>query len=329
MSHEASSSAAPNKDIFAQLSAGDLVDNVEAQLKASNAIKGGQPSGLIHSLEHLRDGDISDGVGPYSPSSDKPRDYNVRASYANQQPMAWKHRGTLQPHTLHNLTETGDRFFGATGSHSLHGLSRLTLAMAGLAVENKSAKAKLTLVSEGYKSLEIDEAPFDTMMALRSYDKYQSGSGKTKSRASSALAAGLSELADFGPRAKSDACIVVSDFVMGAQRDDRGELVAFDWQKPLQILADTLGDRLYVVRLTTPAQTGLPYAREYTRDGQSRRVDTGDYLAMAENYHRLGQAKADRISTALVRLRHVELATVDRAPIVTAGDFIFGQPQDS
>lgn len=312
-----------------KLESGPFLDYLAGQLEASNAIATGHNRGLMRSQDDSPEGTSPDGLIAYQPGEHHPQDLDIVATITNKKPLADSKVNFQQPRRMHALIEYGDRYRSATGTHSLSNLARMTLGLAAIAAETSRVDMQTVVVGNESGPLTIDETDFDATWTMRQYDAYVARTDqRVPTGTATPLTAGLSELAEYGPQDDTDVCVIVSDFLTGARRNHDGELIEFSWEQPLQNLHSSLGDRLYVVQLATPAQQALPYARTYSAGGTLVKADMGDYLKLRAEYQGAGKEKADRIGRALGHLRHLELNSVDSTPLITAGDFIFGKPDE-
>jgi hypothetical protein len=320
-----------------EASAGELLDAVYGKLQASNAISSGYDNGLISSLDYQRLGATPDAVGPYSPSTDGPRSLNIRATFASERPMANKYIGTEKPGALHVIVEWDDRYDAATGDESLRGLSRLALAVTCLAAENVQVPLYTVYVRDGMAAPRVQEySPAYPVGALKDFDDFinkpleQAPQGKQ-----STLVKGLNEVANNGLNDSSDVCVVISDFVSDAEFNVRADakgkpkkhLDGFGWESSLQELHSRLDDRLFSMRLITPAQTQLPYAHDFAIGGRGLGMDTDEYLQMSKLYERVATIKQNRLAAIFRNHRVLDLSSTDYKPFVSVADFVFGSPE--
>ncbi len=70
------------------LSTGQLIDRIEGELRASDAIARGSNGGLIDSLDLRREGTVNDSVGPYSSGTDRMQNLAVNATFLTGRAMA-------------------------------------------------------------------------------------------------------------------------------------------------------------------------------------------------------------------------------------------------
>lgn len=331
---ESRSQASPASEIV-NLDTGLLLDTIDARIQAGKYLEDGAADGLVRTLGYVPDRENFEAIGPYSPGRDRVQDLAVAATFAAQEPKAYKGRGRRSPHKLHMLIEQADRYKGSTGQEGLglDRLARFTLAMSATAAEHVRASTQAVMVSDSGEFVTVDETMTDALDILGPFDKLTdqvSGQQSADEASKSALAKGLDYLADEydGPKSESDACLVVSDLVSGAERDKKGELTGFDWEEPLGVLKERLGDRLFVVRLTSPAQTQVPEVSDFALDGKPVTLDAGELWQQAEAYTRLGQEKADRIASILKRFRHLDLSSQTKTPFSDVAHFLFGTPQE-
>lgn len=311
---------------LSKLAAGPLLDQIDLTLKAGNVIEGGEPGGLIASLDYRPQGRYAQGMAPYNSGTDQELD--IRATIANKEPLAVKRPGLSHPRKLHVLTEWDQRYLGATGYNSLQTLSRLTVATALIAAETARVPAQLITTSSGNRPKVVDDNLLEAEDSLHEYDQNIQEIRKRRPRRQllTALTDGLKELteSEYGLRPQSDVALVVSDFLMGAKRDRSGNVVSFDWQEPLTYLSEMLGDRLFVIQLTSPAQRELPDATRLTDGTRSYEMDQGERLKSAVGFAAGAQQKAERIAHAMQGLRHIQLDSANRTPFLDLTDFVFG-----
>lgn len=319
------------------LDAGLLLDTIDTRIQAGKYLEDGDKDGLVRTLGYVPDRESFEAIGPYSPGRDRVQDLAVAATFAAREPKAYKGHGHRSPHKLHVLTEHSERYKGSTGLRGmgLDRLARFTLAMSATAAEQVRSGVHSVIISDSNEMNVVEEELTDALDVVVAHDKFVTNKSSARTvdvkTAKSALARGLEYLSDEddGPRDDSDACLVISDFVSGAKRDNDGELLmGFDWEEPLGALGERLDDRLFVVRLTSPAQTQVPQASEFTLDGKSVRMDAGELWQQAELYTRLGQEKADRIAGILKNFRHLSLSSDTKTPFSDVAHFLFGEPQE-
>lgn len=311
------------------LETGEFLNYIDLQLRASNSLTDGGPDGLIASLKYDRAGENVVDIAPYKAGADLPQDLDVRATYARKRAMARKKPGEFEPGRVHILSEYNDRYLGSTGKHSLKGLARLTVGMTLLAADQANSEMSLTVVGHTEKPLLHDDQSSGGVWTFQQFDQYIDGtpSRLVQPKAQSDIASGLEKLAEEDIDPETDAVLLVSDFTTGNTSDDINT-PSFDWELPLNNLSQELGDRLYAVQLTNPAQIILPYARHYKRaDGKVVARDLADHQAVAAEYQAAGLAKAQRIAKCLRDIRNIRMYSQDPTPFVTAADFIFGKPE--
>ncbi len=308
-----------------------LLDLVDQKLRASNLLYSGHPNGLIGSLDWYRFAEDRDGLHPYSPSSDGVRDIDFPATYANEKPMAKKHRGDKDPDTFHVIADHGDRYSGTTGGFTLNALARLSLGVSYVAAQSAGSQVRSVIVGEkGSQPVIFDEQPFVAYEHLDGFDKgLDSASTQNGGKSGeSSLSNALQEVIDSDKlHDNSDVSLVVSDFTQGASYSKRNDIAEFDWESNLRALHDSLGDRLFVIRLQTPAQIYPPRATSILVNGERVDLSSGDYAQLYERYSLLGAQKAQRISEVLKHIRHTILNSTDTSPLVTLTDFVFGTPE--
>ncbi|HEY4963806.1 MAG TPA: hypothetical protein VIH90_03870 [Candidatus Saccharimonadales bacterium] len=320
----------------------ELLDRIQADIRSSNALTNGSSDGLINSFDRHQSGKRSDGVGPLNLGTDGVQAINVAETYANHGiPMANKRRTTEQPQKLHVLVDLGDRYFGSTGVNSLMTLARMTTAMTTVAAIEAPSRLFISATGKEKDPLEIDDLNFGTfpLASMGDFDRLLEGEFVVPEEDEpSALATGIDHMAGSSINPRNDVCLVVSDLISGAKekakegksKKRKGELAlpefTFDWESGLSGLQTIMDDRLFVVRLTSPALTRLDYAGEYTDGSRVYQLDSADYLDAAADYAIRGTAKAKRITEILEMTRSLELSSTDKIPLVTLSDFMFGKP---
>ncbi len=314
------------------LKAGQLLHFLHGQLKASNVIDGGTTGGLIRSRDDSPEGIHPDGLTQYQPGQHHPElDLDICATLANRMPLADTRRNLEEPRKLHIVADYGQRYEGATGVYPLRGLARLAVAMVCIYADKKNLQLRTIATSDDRPPLMIDRVPTNAVWALSKYDEYTSSAvdGQPNKNNESTLTNGLELLrASQQPlQPNADAVVVISDFVSGAHYDQDGQLTGFDWQLPLERLQQRLGDRLFTVRLTTPAQSDLPYASAFAIDGEHMELDFGDYLQASEQYNQAAEEHEVCINGILSRQRHLNLSSQNARPFIELTDFVFGKPR--
>ena len=303
-----------------------LLDDIEANLKASNMLHNGQPNGMIASLDRARYG-YPDGKDTFTPAVSHVRDLDVAATYANKKPIAKRRVSDQAPDRLHVVAEYGDRYLGATGHHTLHELARISMGVVLVAADEAGSRVRGILTGESAAAVTMDDTDIESYEVIDRYDKVARDGGKPKN-GKSPLRFALEMTGAENLNPDSDVAVVVSDFVRGAQYGNDGELVSFDWEDELEQLHDELKDRLYVVRLVTPAQIYLPETASIAIQGQRFDLSEADYLRFRKRYEAVGQQKAARIADVLHHIRHLDLNSWTKAPIIELTDFVFGEPEE-
>ena len=322
-------------DALNKLSAGQLLDRIHNKLVATNAIETGGPNGLIKSLEDQPGGKRVSGLTKYRAGLHRPSDMEVNATFRNQKPLATETSDKQRPAKLHVVVEEGYRYSGSSGEYSLRALARLTVATSAIAADFTGSKMQAVFVADKMRPVVLNdqEDTLDDLETLRIYDKFvknvkQNSQIKSSKDSANALINGLNYLDPVeGLDTRSDAILVVSDFLMGASRNKQGKVVDFTWHSPLANLAEEMDDRLYVARLTTPAQSRMPLNAEYSHDGRLISFDTAEYMKMNSRYAGSEQ-KAEKISEILSGMRVLELDSNVNSALLTVGDFVFGEPQE-
>jgi hypothetical protein len=332
MANESLASAAVKRSSLDTVSPAVLVDFIDEKLSADNAIENPDTGGLVRSLRYGRT--ISSSVAAierYSPGADEPSAFDGRASLINDEPMARKYVGSDQPRHLRVLAEYNDRYFGSIGPAPLAGLARLSVAMSAVVAEKTGSQVRLSIAGDREKPFRQreEETTEPALITTRDYDKYAASPRAGVETLSRSLAQTLLDNLRGEESKDADAFIVVSDFLAGAKRDEKGKLTGFDWHAPLRNLHTEVGDRLFVVRLTSPAQTQLPYSPHYAVEGTSLSMNLPGYFAAAAEYQQRGEEKAQRIADCLAPMRSLELSTMDAAPILKLRDFLLEQPAAS
>jgi hypothetical protein len=330
------SQASPASEIV-NLDTGLLLDEIDAKIRAGNYLEDGGADGLVRTLGYVPDRENFEAVGAYSPGRDRVQDLAVAATFAAREPKAYKGRGRRSPHKLHILVEQADRYRGSTGQEGLglDRLARFALAMSATAAERVKVGTQLVMVSDSDKITRVNEDVTNALDILSPFDKFTTEalsrqSTEGQQTATDMLNRGLGYMTDEydGPKDESDACLVVSDFLSGAERSRNGELKGFDWEEPLALFKERLGDRLFIVRLTSPAQIQLPETSEFALKGRPITLDAGELWQQTEIYARLGQEKADRITGILKGFRCLDLSSQTKTPFSDVADFLFGTPQE-
>lgn len=317
-------------DRFADLKPGALLDELDASIKALVGVDSTGGYGGIPTLDNASQPMDIDDIGEYSPGTDQIENLAVAETLASDRAMAYKGRSEDQPRTYHTVVEYGDRYLSSTGQHSLHALARVALATVTLAAQSEGAELDLHAAREGERPLEIHDEIVQGVWTLKQYDDYTRKPGEplTPGDTGEALAEGLNGvLASEDLEENSDVCVVVSDFLGGAQYSPSGTLRGFNWERPLRQLHAALGDRLLVARLTTQAQRELPFARTLTNQGKATRLDVGDYLRISDRYRQMAEQKAQSTQTILRDMRLLELDAGDKTPLVTVPKFVFARQE--
>lgn len=313
-----------------RLKSGQLVDIVEASVKALTGVDSSGSYGGIVTRDNAPNPEHIDDVGTYTPGVDSVQDIDPVESLTSRRVMARKGHSSEGPRKYHAIIEYGNRYRSAAGDHPLHALARLTLATVSVAAKSEGAPMHSTILSEGRRSLAISEDIPEPVWTLQRYDDYINDSKRVPDSSShngDTLAEGLTGLLTGNDlELDADVCIVVSDFVQGAQRS-HGQLTGFSWLRPLRQLHSELGDRLLVTRLTTAAQRQLPVTRAVSHGGNVMKLDTGDYLRNNGRYALLAAEKDGLISQSLRPMRTLQLDASDMAPLATVPAFIFGRPE--
>jgi hypothetical protein len=311
-------------------SAGALLAELSTRMQAENALEDHRIGGLIESLGYVPNKQSTDAIGTYQPGADKPQDIDVAASIASDTVQARKGRGHTGPNRLFVVTEFGHRYDGSTGAAPLHALARLSVAMAALATEKIGADMHSSVVPAG-KRRAAEAGQNDSLWTLKRYDKQVAAvrnnrmpvdAGKT------ALASGLQALERNDElRPNSDVVLVVSDFLDGVERGQNGEIKGFTWENPLRGLHRALGDRLFAIRLNTPAQREMPASSHYSTPDGTFEMDESERASASERYARMATDKAGHIAQVLGRMRHMEFDSNSRRPTVELINFVFGEPK--
>ena len=317
-------------DRFADLKPGALLDELDASIKALVGVDSTGGYGGIPTLDNAPQPLDIDDIGEYSPGVDEIENLAVAETLASDRAMAYKGRGEDQPRTYHTVVEYGDRYLNSTGQHSLHALARVALATVTLAAQSEGAELDIHAAREGQRPLEIHDEIVQGVWTLKQYDDYTRSADEplTPENSGEALAEGLNGvLASEDLEENSDVCVVISDFLGGAQYSPSGALRGFNWQSPLRQLHNALGDRLLIARLTTQAQRELPFARTLTHEGKATRLDVGDYLRINDRYRQLAAQKAQSTQAILRGMRLLELDAGDKSPLVTVPKFVFARQE--
>lgn len=311
----------------------ELINLVEIQLQANNVLDSGSYDGLVRSIDNGRDGDRPDGVGRFKRGLDRPGSTNVGKTATQEAHMANKEQIGQDPADFHILVDWDSRYIGNTGTTSMASLARLTVAMACVAMERRSAADfEISIVGREPepKILNNDETGFDSIDKMAAYDEYVSKAVDLKDDGEpSTLTDGLERILDSGlVDHYNSVCLVISDFIMGKVVDKDDKINGFDWQDNLAILGDLYGDRLYVARLTSPDHIYLPFDHTYFDGEKVITLSESDYTQVAYEYYTKGTAKAEIIANLLSQFRTVELSSTDPTPMATVANFMFGKPED-
>lgn len=319
--------AAANR--FATLKPGALLDELDVSIKALVGVDSAGEYGGIPTLDNAPQPSDIDDIGEFAPGIDAVQDLAIAETLASNSAQAYKGRGEDHARTYHTVVEYGDRYHSSTGRHSLHALARVTLATTLLAAQSEGAEFGLHAVSEGQKPLDMYEEMPSGVWALKQYDRYtQTAADGSPERSGVALSEGLNGILHGDQfEENGDLCIVVSDFLSGAQYSRSGALQGFNWQSPLRQLHAALGDRLLVTRLTTQAHREVPYARVLDHQGKAMRLDTDDYLRVSDRYRAMADQKAQTIENILRGMRLLELDASDAVPLVTVPKFMFDRQE--
>jgi hypothetical protein len=323
-------SESPASDRFADLKPGALLDELDASIKALVGVDSLGSYGGIRTLDNAPQPTDIDDIGEYAPGIDQIENLAVAESLASGRAMAYKGRSEEQPRAYHTVVEYGDRYLSSTGQHSLHALARVALATVTLAAQSESAELNLHAAREGERPLEIHDEIVQGVWTLKQYDDYtrEPGEPLTSGDTGEALAEGLNGvLLGESLEENSDVCVVISDFLGGAQYSQSGALRGFNWQSPLRQLHSALGDRLLIARLTTQAQRELPFARTLAHQGKATKLDVGDYLRISDRYRQLADQKAQSTQAILRGMRLLELDAGDKTPLVTVPKFVFARQE--
>ncbi len=301
-----------------------FLDGIDQFLQANGYISQGEPFGHLPTTEYRRDGEDNAGRAPWKPGSDHVTNLDVATSLASGEPVAKKLTGGDHPEQLFIIAEKNERYLGATGNpnQTLLALSRLTIGLSARAADKAGGVVRPIFVTESNKHNVYDEEPKDTAETMLTYDRLPVTSLRGDA---SGLSKALTQIGEEELSPDKDACVVVSDFITGSLRTDNGELIGFDWEYPLREIHDSLKDRLYVVRLTTPAHTVPPVAQYFETPGGATEIDEVDYRKFVERYSSAGQEKADRISKVLQTIRHIELGSQEPRPLLVTANFIYGE----
>lgn len=316
---------------FTELQPGELIDKLDANIKALVGIDSSGEYGGIPTLDNVPGTLDIDDVGEFSPGVDRVDNLAIAESLASKNVIAYKGRGEDHAREYHTLVEYGSRYLNASGEHSLHSLARIALATVLLAAKSEGAELDLQAVSDGQKPFGFhDESTQRGTWAMKKYDAFTQSVTSTPnpSGTRSALSEGLNNIIysdDLDEN--SDVCIVVSDFLGGAEYSPDGNLLGFEWQQPLRQLHTELGDRLLVTRLMTQAQREIPPARTILYQGKPTKLDRGDYLDLSERYQRVAKQKAESIRSILRGMRLLELDASDSAPLITVPRFVFAKQE--
>jgi hypothetical protein len=187
---------------------------------------------------------------------------------------------------------------------------------------------KAVFVAEGAKPLVHDSYMVEAGSSLRRYDQYVNVSNLQGNDASDrTLAEGLDQIvkADEDLLTDSDAVLVISDFLAPNGLKDGNP--SFEWRRPLLQLKQQLGDRLFAIKLTTPAQSNLPLAPAYVKNRKIHELDLGDYLKAAEMYSAAAAEKTVCLNGLLRGVRRLDFSSQSQRPLIELSDFIFGKNQ--
>jgi hypothetical protein len=313
---------------LADLSPGQLLTRLQPTVTALT----GKPShygmgGGIPTTDNAANPESLDDVGAYQTGVDNRRQINIAATLKNNRMMANKGRGDEVPRKYHAIVEHSDRYLNISGRKSLQTLSRLGLASLSLAAQQEYSSMRVVIATDEDEPQVIDHEEFSAVGMMIDYDKRIKSMDPDPKPKGTALAQGLRRLMHDSDNfeSKSDVLLVASDFLGGEQRR-KGELVGFDWAKSLSWLNSQLGDRLLVMRLTTPGQRFWPEARTVEIDGRPQTFDTADQLEAAGNYYGDAIKKDHLIRKIIGPTRHIELDSADKLPQVKVPEFMFQLP---
>lgn len=280
--------------------------------------------GLMQSLRYGRAGDQVDAIGPFTPGVDAPYRIDIVSSYASEQTMAKKVLTEASPAMVHIGLDYPKRHENFTGDYRPQDIGNFTTALC----------ARIAYVGEADLAIHHNDGEHTELIFEGSssdiYDAFNQIDGKIDRRALAGSKPGklrgiidsVLEHAD----SRNDAVLITSDFSDGYNQ----QTDSYDWQQSFQQLHEELGDRLWAVRLTSPAQQRLPLR---PNDSLSPRA----VAAVHRDFADLAQQKEAALHRNLQPLKEndpsrlVEVDTFrrnnERHPAQTLSAFMLGQLQ--
>ncbi len=302
----------------------EQLDYTLVQLDSESII--GQDSsdgaGLIDSLLHQRTGSQVDGVGEYQPGRDAAHNIDIRASYASGRAMARKHIDTAAPDRLHIVLDQPERLGELTGNYSAHRLGMFITALSVRVAGAADTDIAVYHNDGNTAGLLFEGHPAD---AIEAFDQIE---GKQKRRLEQACGrASIRNLLDLVNQDiddRHDTALVISDFLDGYAENSQ----SFDWQHSLQATHAELSDRLWAVRLTSPAQTTLPPAVSSAMDFDTiQSINRQKAAATKQRQQAVGQALRPLENQEHNRLLNVDTFRRNNPahPVLRMSQFILGE----
>lgn len=278
----------------------ELVQSISTEdLLGSYALQGG----LMDSLR-LGNGNNFRDIDRYRPGVDRPLSIitNTLGQGDGSQVMCKKNQTLSSPQNLHVLIDAPQRHEALGGDYSATSLSRYVLSLTTMvsSVANTPMDVYLRDKDDVAGLLMEDEAD-DMYIAYRQLDGVQDG--RRLEYTDSDLKSQLEHLRSRLDEADGVA-VIFSDFLDGYDVEKQ----TFAWQKPLQHIHDDIGDRLWAVRLTSPAQSQYPLSRV----NAAMDMDTIDAInrRFATVYAQQQEALYEALSPLELQT-HTRLTTVD------------------
>lgn len=299
-----------------------ILDELSDQLISYDPLAGGLFAGDSTSATMTTFGVGVHSVDRYIPGKDKPHRYNFRASEASGQPMATKVQDDVGTKQLRIVADMPERLAYADGVTSLQSIGRYAVALSCGLADKARANASLLIGGRGEPELLFEGHGSETALAVDLMDEWLETASTSQDQGvaieEASPLASLLMAAEEQIWPKTDKVILISDFMSGYNQEHE----SFDWEGEIDLLNGELKDRLFVVRLKSPAQHNLPLSMH---KGLSRRA----VVAADRSYRKVAQQKERAIQRALEYTRSADIEAAGSShPIADINDFlIHGLPE--
>lgn len=295
-----------------------LFDSLMLELQAENPVGFSIGRGLLAYNELTVHGDGVEGIARFVPGVDPAHNLDIPRTLASQEGFfARRSVSGAQLPRLQVLADVPERLKYTTGRATLFDTARYATAMLFAVADNAKSPIEVVQTTEDRHARTYSGNSSDVYTALQVLDRgIQTNVGYT---ASGGFTEGLEDVYS-GVNERDDVVVVVSDLLSGYEKGSN----EFSWVNVLKALQVSLGDRLYVLRLKSRAQTVMPFNPKNKKNLPISRLqevrDVGLQAVEARN-HRLDEV----LDRAGIRLGVVDAHSPDKTVMRQVADFILAE----